>query len=327
MNAAIPNVIDRPLEPNLYEFGKIFGEDNAIYHACEALSRTKLEVFRKSPLLYWKTYIAKTIPKESSDALVVGQAVDTLALEGPDAFSAKFTTTPEEAPKRPTIAQRNAIKKSPAALKSIEFWEAFDLANKGKLLLTDKQVDTVKHCADALHSSKTFQKLLVGNKTQVTFRLKGSTVSMQCRPDIWCEDGNEFSDGMPCIVDLKTIAELPADDDEFLPRHIQKFGYFRGAFLYPEIVANIEKYKSGWRPPFILAFVEKEEPYAVSCRLVDATAIACGEKQVRRSMEQLVECLKSGIWPEWWNEDMAPVGLTQYYLRKEMGDDDRSSIW
>lgn len=326
MNATLPNLLAKPDEPNLYEFGKLFGEPNEKYHACEALSRTKLEVFRYSPLLYWKTYIAKTIPKESSDALIVGQAVDTLALEGEAAFAEKFTTTPEETPKRPTIAQRNALKKSPAAIKSIEFWEAFDLANKGKLLLTDKQLDVVKHCADALHSSKTFQKLLVGNKTQVTFRLKGATISMQCRPDIWCEDGNEFSDGMPCIVDLKTIAELPADDPEFIPRHIQKFGYHRGAFLYPEIVAAIEQYKGSWRPPFILAFAEKQEPYAVTCRVVDGAARECGQKQVNNSIEQLVNCLKTGEWPEWWNEDMAPVGVTDYYLRKEMGDD-RSNLW
>jgi hypothetical protein len=327
--AGLPNVIERPAEPNLWRYGKILDEEIATYHACGALSRTKLEVFRTSPLLFWKTFIAKTIPKDPpGEALIVGQAVDALSLEGPEAFAERFIALPDGAPRRPNSRQLNAKKQGKSTLEAIMFYEAFDEQAKGKTALDTDQLELVKRCADALHGNEVFKKLMVGGTSQVTFRVKGDRISLQCRPDRWCEDGNEFTDGMPCILDVKTIQELPADQglelEDHLPKHIAKFGYHRGAWLYPEIVANVEKYKDGFRPQFILCFVEKQEPFAVTCRPVSQLAIEVAEREVRDLLHKMLRCIERNHWPEWWNDPMKDVGLPEYYMRRSLAD---TNLW
>mgnify|MGYP001573056054 CR=1 FL=1 len=97
-----------PVAPE-WAYGRIVGEEIERYHSCSAISRTKLMVFRQSPRQYWKDFVAKTVPKpEPTEALIIGQAVDTLALEGQEEFSRRFVSLPEGAPRRPTSRQLNA---------------------------------------------------------------------------------------------------------------------------------------------------------------------------------------------------------------------------
>ena len=306
----------KPDEPNAFKFGKIVGEPVDAYHACSALSKTKLDVFRDSPLLFKKRFITRELSSEKTDALIVGGAVDTLALEGQKEFNSRYAIEPDDSPRRPTKAQIAALKKSPAALESIDYWTRYDAENKGKDVLTDKQFALVKRCADALHANETFARFMQFGESQVTFRIPGHRFALQCRPDRWLEEGCDLTDGMPCIVDVKTIAELPADNPDHLARHIGNFGYHRGAYLYPEIVSTVLKYKSGYRPPFILALVEKREPHAVLIRVVDQVAIDVGEREVSESLDRLKKCLADNFWPESWEAPMSPVSLTSYYVRK-----------
>lgn len=339
MSLSLPNISARlQAEPVLWdwEYGKVLDESIDRYHECPAISKTKLGVFIQSPKLFWKTFVAKTIPKEEpSEALIIGQAVDTLSLEGPEEFARRFSVVDASAPKRPTAAQLAIVavgqldskgkpkKPSEAAMRSVSFWADWNEANKGKMPLDAGQEELVKRCADALHSNDDFAKLMAGGTSQVTFRVKGEHVSLQCRPDRWCEEGGELTDGMPAILDVKTIQELPADDfdpamEDHLPRHIAKFGYHLGSFLYPEIVANVMKYQDGFRPKFILCFVEKTEPFAVTCRPMDDTAIDVGERVCRDAIHKLVRCVQTNEWPEKWCKQLATVGLPPYFVRKAL---------
>ncbi len=210
---------------------------------------------------------------------------------------------------------------------AISFWEQFDAANAGKTPLSLDQLTLVKRCADALHSNEDFQKLHAGGTSQVTFRVKGEHVSLQCRPDRWCEEGGELTDGSPCILDVKTIQELEADDEnaafeDHLPRHIAKFGYHIGAFLYPEIVAIVQKYKDGFRPKFVLCFVEKQEPHAVTCRPLDDVAIGVAERQTRDAIHKMIRCVQSDVWPEKWSARLAPISLPPYFVKKALDGTD-----
>lgn len=329
---------------SLYRFGKILDEPIDFYHSTDCVSKTRLDTFIQSPLLYWKKHVAKILPKEeSTEALIIGQAVDTLALEGPDEFAKRFSVVPNDAPKRPTAAQRAILaggevdskgrpkKPSEAALRSVVFWDAYALENKGKTALTSDQEALVKRCGDALHSDEWFQMLMAGGQSQVTFRLEGRYAALQCRPDRWLPAGNELTKGLPCILDLKTIAELPADQlpnyamlnpeeshvEDHLPRHIASFGYHRSAYWYREVVAAVEK-MGDYRPPFILCFVEKEEPHAVNCRPVDAVSVGIGERQVRTAMNRMIECIRTKKWPAYWNRPTEEVGLPPYYVRQAL---------
>lgn len=338
------------LVPNLYRFGKIADEPIDQYHASDCLSKSKLDVFRQSPLLFWKKFVVKTIPKdEPTDALIVGQGVDTLAIEGPEAFAARFSVVPNDAPRKPTAAQRLVAaggevdakgrpkKPSQAALLSIAFWDEYNAANRGKWPLTSDQEALVKRCADALNSDEYFTKLREGGKPQLTFRIQGEHISVQCRPDIYVE-GNELSRGLPRILDVKTIAALEADQqpdysamepeeqhvEDLIPQHVANWGYHRGAWFYPEVVANVEQFANGFRPDFVLCFVEKAEPHAVTCRPVSAEAVAVGGREVRDAVKKLTWCIQHNTWPAYWNKPLAAVGLPPYYVRQSLNRYDAS---
>lgn len=316
--------------PSLYRFGRIEDESIDFYHATDCMSKTKLDCFIQSPNLYWRKHVVKTLPKEEpSEALIIGQAVDTLALEGPEAFAKRFADIPIDAPRKPTTKQRAMEKRTPAAKLSIEFWDSWNETNRGKMPLTSDQMALVQRCADSLHSDEWFQMLMTGGKSQVTFRLEGRYVSLQCRPDRWCPEGNELVGAKPCILDLKTIGEMPADQvpnyatlepennhvEDHLPKHIANFGYHRSAWWYREVVAAVEK-MGDYRPPFILCFVEKVEPYAVSCRVVDEVALGVADREIQTAMRRLVDCIRTGRWPHYWNKPTASVGLPGYYVRQ-----------
>lgn len=312
-------------------FGKIVGEPIDVYHgqAGDCISSTRLKTFMRSALLYWKLHVAKTLPKpEKTPALIFGSAVDTLTFDGPDAFNRAFILEPEDAPKRPTKAQLNAAKPSPAAVASMTFWSQFDKYAAGKEVLAKEDMDTVKRCVDALHSNKTFAEMLAAGKSQVTFRLKGQPFNTQVRPDLWLEEGCDFTRGESTITDLKTIVELPCDDADFLPRHVLNFGYHLSAFLYREVVATVLGYKPGFRPRFYLTFVEKQEPFAVVTRQVDEVALLVAEKELRLAIERLTACMNSNHWPDTWDEPGAPISVPDYYVRKVLGNQTpNSNLW
>jgi hypothetical protein len=302
--AIIPRMVEIAGEQNAYKFGKIIGEPIEEYHNCGALSK----------------------PREKGEALLIGGAIDTMALEGMEAFKARYCCEPDDSPKRPTKPQLAALKKSPAALESIAYWERYDRENKGKEALTDKQAALVQRCADALHANKTFARLFQLSKPQITFRIRGSSFALQCRPDLWAEDGTDLTDGAPCITDVKTIAELPADDPEHIPKHIGMFGYHRGAYLYPEIVRNVMNWREDVRTPFVLAFVEKREPHAVLCRPVGGVSRDIGEREISESLTRIRKCMAENYWPESWDPQMSEVELSPYYVRKALENTD-GNLW
>lgn len=316
-----------PSAPPPPRFGKIEDEPIEVYHGGNAVSKTRIDIFRHSPRLYWKRFVAKLVPKDPpGEALIIGSAVDALALEGPHEFARRFVVAPSGAPRRPSSRQINAKKPSDETIVAIDFWRAFDAQNVGKMPLDGDQLALVNRMADALHSNAEFAALRAVAQSQVTFRLKGKRFAVQCRPDLWCEDGTELTDGMPAIVDLKTIQELPEDDPDHLPRHIAKFGYHRGAHLYREITSNVMRYRDEYRPPFVLCFVEKQEPHAVICRVVDEVALGIGERECQEALERMNGCYERDVWPESWGAPLAPVSLPQYYIRRSL-ENAETNLW
>lgn len=307
--------------PSPLRYGKLLDESIEAYHATDAVSKSKLDVFLSSPRLYHKLHVARTLAKPApSDAFVIGNAVDAWAIEGEAAFRARYAEVPADAPKRPTARQINAKKPSPESLAAIEFWRNFEAASAGKTPIWPEEMAVSRRCVDALASHPLWVELRAAAQTQVTFRVKGEHMTMQCRPDVWCEEGCAATQGEPVMVDLKTISELPADEPDFLPRHIATYGYHRAAFIYREVAAAVMGWRDGWRPAFLLAFVEKVEPHSVVIRKVDELALAVGEREVAEAIARLIDCQKNNRWPESWDAPMAPVSLPSYYVRRVMGD-------
>lgn len=281
-------------------FGKILDEPVADYHGGDAVSKTRLDVFRHNPELYRRIFVAKTTPKpEPTEAMTLGNACGCWVLEGVQAYTQRYIVQPEDAPKRPTKAQLNAKNPSVDSLKAMEWWGDFNRRADGKTILTRDDQQLVLHCHEALMRDPRWVELTKAGRPEVTFRIQGDRFPVQCRPDWWNDEGCALSDGYPYIVDLKTIAELPKDDPDHLPWHIAQFGYHRSAWMYPEVVANA----LGWpldlpRPRFFLFFVEKEEPYATEMVELTETDVEVGEREVCDALVRLRRALETGVWNE-----------------------------
>jgi hypothetical protein len=303
------------------QYGRIANEPIESYHSSGCVSKTRIDTFRRSPRLFQKLHITHELTKdEPSEALILGSGIDALALDGPDEFNRRFAAIPADAPKRPTKAQLNAKKPSPASEDAMAWWDEWTCRTHGKQTLSAEQMEIVNRCAEALQANEVFSTFRRTSVPQLTFRLAGDLFPVQCRPDLWCEEGNALTKGEPTIFDLKTIAELPDDDPDFLSRHIAKFGYHRGAWWYSEVLSAVMKF-GDFRPKFVLCFVEKQEPFAVVSRVVDDVSVGVGEKEVRAALANMKKCYAmppGQKWPETWVEPMVNVGLPGWYLKKAL---------
>ena len=45
-------------------YGKIYDEPIEAYHGGDAVSKSRLDIFRYSPRLYWKRFVAKMLPQD-----------------------------------------------------------------------------------------------------------------------------------------------------------------------------------------------------------------------------------------------------------------------
>ena len=59
----------------------IRGEPSEVYHATDAISHSKLEVFRRRPALYHRKYVLKVVPDADSSAFAIGRATHAAVLE------------------------------------------------------------------------------------------------------------------------------------------------------------------------------------------------------------------------------------------------------
>ena len=65
------------------------------YHANAAISHSKLECYRRRPALYYKKYVAKTLPQpEESGAFRLGSAVHCAVLEEKE-FASRYVLRPD----------------------------------------------------------------------------------------------------------------------------------------------------------------------------------------------------------------------------------------
>ena len=316
----------RATEANPLRFGRIEGEPIEEYHKAPVLSKTKADIFFQSPRLFQGRFITGEFPPEPpTDALIIGGALDALALEGEPEFNRRYCVLPEGCPRRPTAAQLAKEKKTPAAIRSITFWDAWDAENKGKVGLDAEQFELVQTMATKLGENKEFAAFRSIAKSQITYRLRGDKFAVQCRPDLIDEKGSPLTNGRPAILDLKTVRELPADDPDALRRHIADFGYHRSAFWYRDVVSLANRW-GDFRPPFYLGLIEKKEPYAVLVREVDAISIEIAEIEIREALQRLEKCIAENVWPESWEEPWAPTGLPEYYIRNALKKTDVRTI-
>lgn len=265
------------------------------YQARPEVSKHDLDLIHKAPFAYkW----AKENRKDDSDTMGIGSLAHLAILE-PDEVAKQIITLPEDRPNRP-MAKQLAMpveKRTPAAIKSIEFWEAWEKESAGKVTVKPEDLEAV----NAMHAS------LVGHHSvrqiieqpgmrEASIFWTMHDVACRARPDI-------IGDGV--IVDLKTTGDCTR---EAFSREIWKQRYHNQAAFYIDGANAVGLPVKG----FLFVAVETKPPYLCAYYYASPTMIEWGRIENQRDLATYKKCVESGNWPGVRCDPNEPIELPSW---------------
>ena len=256
-------------------------ESNAEYHANAAISHSKLECYRRRPALYYKKYVAKTLPQpEESGAFRLGSAVHCAVLEEKE-FALRYVL-------RPDCDRRTKEGK-------IQFAE-FAAQHAGKTLLDADEMAQVIAMREAVAAHPIASRLLAEGIPEMTWRKAQPNAlgALQCRTDWFAPCGCEISEFHPYALDIKTVESLDSDAFRNFERAAFSYGYHRQAGFYLPLINEILEYPVS-RMYYVA--VEKVEPFGVAVYKLADDAIARGQDENIADLVRLKKSLEDNHWP------------------------------
>lgn len=251
------------------------------YHANPAISHSKLECYRRRPALYFKKYVAKTLPQpEETGAFRLGSAVHCAILEEHQ-FCKRYVL-------RPDCDRRTKEGK-------IQFAE-FSAEHAGKTLLDADEMAQVKAMREAVAAHPIASQLLYDGQAEMTWRKAQANAlgALQCRTDWFSSLGCEVSEFQPYALDIKTVESLDSDAFRNFERAAFSYGYHRQAGFYLPLINEIFQWAVS-RMYYVA--VEKCEPYGVAVYKLSDDAIARGQDENIADLLRLKRSLETNDWP------------------------------
>jgi hypothetical protein len=271
-------------------------ETNEQYHANDAISHSKLELFRRRPISYYRRFVAKTLARpEPTEAFRLGSAAHCAVLE-PTTFWGRYALRPEGIDRRTKEGK-------------IAFAE-FEAEHAGKTIITQEENNAVCEMVVAARLHPLASELLAAGSPELSWRVEpAGGMALQCRTDWFNPAGCELSSGRPYVADLKTVESLDADAFRNFERACFNFGYHRQAGFYLPLITEIIG-----SPVFDFYFivVEKAEPYGVAVYRLSDAATARGHDETITDLIRLQACIKDQQWPNLPN-DLREIGLPKWY--------------
>lgn len=262
-----------------------------VYHGdcCEgpSISASGLIEVAGCPVKYWaySPLNPNRFTEESTKALNIGRVAHALALGDPP-FDDAFVVLPEDPPKRPTKAQRNAKKSSPESLAAIAFWDS--MAATGKQLVSYEDHETVKLMAHALQMSPQVSRAFEHGKPEqsLIWKDKETGVWLKSRPDWFPNDPRQGF-----IADYKTAETI---EPYALSNAVFRYGYHVQAAMQVDGAKELTG-----ALPLGIAHVcqEKDPPYLAELRMFSSEQIEIGRKVYRTAVRKFADCLSKGKWP------------------------------
>jgi exodeoxyribonuclease VIII len=271
-------------------------ETNEVYHANEAISHSKLELFRRRPISYYRRFVAKTVARpEPTEAFRLGSAAHCAVLE-PATFWDRYALRPEGIDRRTKAGKEEFAK--------------FESENVGRTVIDQGEAGSVREMAVAVQNHPLASQLLAAGSPELSWRVApAGGMALQCRTDWFNKAGCELSSGRPYVADLKTVESLDADAFRNFERACFSFGYHRQAGFYLPLITEIIG-----SPVFDFYFiaVEKCEPYGVAVYRLSDAATARGHDETITDLIRLQACIKDQQWPNLPN-DLREIGLPKWY--------------
>jgi hypothetical protein len=168
-------------------------------------------------------------------------------------------------------------------------------------VLTPEDVDTIHGVAKAMNEHPTVQAGILKGLVEMTIVWRDPVTGLwvKSRPDV-----------IP--LDSRMIADLKSTADASLPKvtnRITDFGYHMQLAMADEGLWQI----AGWEASdHVLVYVETSRPYCMNVKPIPIYDIDYGRAQFRRSLDIFAECLKSGEWTGYRDDDVE-AGLSSRY--------------
>lgn len=308
---------------------------NADYHGGAGISKSGLDIIRKSPMHYRAS--REAVKKEFTAAQREGTIIHDLVLE-PESFwdrYAKPFVAPEDA-----IATSDDIKDrlrkhglpisgkkmdlqfrlsqvEPDAVFLDDLKSAYLETVGDKQVITEEEFAKAQAIAAAVMAHPAAGKLLAPGSGAAELSCywtdEKTGVLCRCRPDFWRNDG--------IIVDLKTTADA---SPEGFTKSINDWRYYTQEPFYMDGVRQaIAQSGSDRAAPkaFLFVAVEKTAPYAVAVYRLDSDSADIGRREYREDLDTFAACSGADVWPGYGDKIQA-IGLPEWRIRRELGGEE-----
>lgn len=258
------------------------------YHALSAFSNTDLKLIARSPAHYYAARLdPERAPEVVTPAKLAGRILHCAILE-PEAFDSKFVTVPEDAPRKPSITQRNAKNPSEDSIRAILYWDEFEAQYADRTIISSDDWTKYRRIADSVRAHPELRGLMQGAAVEQTFIAKDPETGMlkRCRADVV-----NTIDSYRVAIDFKSAEDARKGPFE---RACYNYGYFHQDAFYRD---TIEESGYGALDAFMFAAFEKEPPYAVKLYEASKDAVSRARQQYRKSLHIAAECKRAGKWP------------------------------
>lgn len=296
-----------PVEPP--RLGVFPHEPPEIYYArrLDVANNTGLKIIDTESPAHYRFWVTNPEADDEGEtaALRFGKAYHMATLE-PDVFRAVYSVLPQDAP-RDMRRFRDAKKPSDETLASIDWWDAWEDENAGRVMLTRTDYDLAVAMAASQRRLElkfgmvriTLAELIDECLKEVTVYWIDEDTGILCklRADMWSED--------LCFAgDLKSA--MCASREAFSQAihrhryHVQHAHYSEG-------------FRAAGFPlkSFGLLPVEKKAPHVPASWHVGPVSEERGWAIRQRSMRKLAACLKSDRWPG-YTDTMTPIEIPAY---------------
>jgi hypothetical protein len=276
------------------------GLPEPVYRSAPGISQSNLKEVLVSPLHYWTKI--NSPPTPPTPAQRIGTITHSLVLQN----KVQFVVLPEDAPKKPTKAQRDAKKPSPDTVEAIAWWDKFEANNKGREVLDKEEAAHIYGMRQSVLDHPIAGEILrrATSAEVAAFKRHESTgLLMKGLADVVCTDDNNYI----TIPDLKTCQYGCASKEEF-SKQIFNWGYaFQAAYYLDLFGASF----------FIFIAVEKEPPYAVATYRVEADTVALGREAYEKCLQKVKQCMDDNKWPA-YSQELELIGVPEWAKKRSL---------
>jgi hypothetical protein len=247
------------------------------------------------------------VRKQETDAMQWGTLVDCLWTT-PELFDEYYACLPDNAPRRPTEAQKNAKSPSVSSIQSIAWWEKWERESANKINIAPDVLGAAKKAVRMLDMHPVAAEIKACSLRQIT--LMGPAPAELGLPE-GCK-AKSMLDLLPtegpwsnAIVDLKTtnyISETQMHGAMFDFDYVTKMAFY-------SIMAEAAGY--GKRDRAILIWSGKQAPYEVVVReIVD---LEFGKQIVKKRIQKLM-AMKPGDITPYIETEIKPMPLRDWAI-------------